>query len=255
MTEKNSPQSVIDAYKRRQQMMPFLVWGIAAVLVVIGIIMLVVWLVGPNGPQISLFATKTPTPTNTVTPSPTVPSATPTETATITLTPTETITPTASGPQEYTVLENDNCWEISQKFKVDFEVLLAINNFAGQCPIKPGDKILIPAPNQTLPTDTPIPADMTRGKKIDYVIKLGDTLDIIAAKFNTTKEAIIKENKITDPNQLFAGQTLVIPVNIATPTRTTAPTSTPQPGTPKPTTGATTPAPTGATAPSATPTK
>jgi len=251
MTEKDSPQSVIDSYKKRQQMMPFLVWGLAAVLVVVGIIILVVWLTGPGGPQISLFATKTPTPTSTFTPTPVTPTSTPTMTATVTQTPTATQTLTPSGPQEYTVQENDNCWEIASKFKVDFGVLLAINNFGGTCPIKPGDKILIPAPNQELPTETPLPADFVRGTKIEYTIKTGDTLDIIAAKFNSTVEAILKENKMTDANALFAGETLIVPYGIATPTRTTAPTSTAKPATPTPPAATATKA----VVPSVTPTK
>lgn len=238
MTEKNSPQSVIDSFQKRQKMMPILVWGLAGLLVVVGIIILVIYLTGSGG-GISLFATKTPTPTNTFTPTATVPSATPTMTATETVTPTVTITPTATGPQEYTVKENDNCWEISQTFKVDFEVLLAINNFGGTCPIKPGDKILIPAPDQQLPTETPLPSDVARGTKIEYTVRLGDTLDIIASKFNTTKEAIIADNKITNANTLRAGDKLSIRVNLVTPTRTTVPTSTPQPGSVTPQTQAT----------------
>jgi LysM repeat protein len=254
MSDKD-PQSVIDSYRKRQQLMPFLIWGLAALLVTIGIIILVFWLTGSNGPKISLFATSTPTPTNTFTPTPVTPTATPTETATITMTPTLTITMTPSGPQEYTILEQDNCWEIAQKFKVDFEVLLAINNFGNTCPIKPGDKILIPAPNQTLPTETPLPSDIARGTKINYIVRVGDTLAIIAAKFNTTREAIIEDNKIKDANTLFAGQTLIIKVNMVTPTQTLAPTSTNRPTTPTPPVSGTAASATKPPAPSVTPTK
>lgn len=234
MSDKDSPQNIIDSYKKRQQMMPFLIGGLAVLLVAVGIIILVVWFSGSNGPGLSLFASATPTPTETYTPSPVPPTVTPSATPTETLTPTITITNTPSGPYEYTVEENDNCWEIAQKFEVDMGVLLAINNFGGQCPINPGDKILIPAPNQQLPTETPLPSDIVRGTKIEYTIKIGDTLDLIAARFGSTKEAIITENKIEDPNALFAGDKLIIPVNIATATRTTAPTSTSLPATATP---------------------
>jgi hypothetical protein len=82
------------------------------------------------------------------------------------------------------------------EFEVDLEVLLALNNFGNQCPISPGDRILIPAPGQQLPTETPIPADMPRGTKIEYQIKTGETLAIIAVKFNSTVEEILKETNI-----------------------------------------------------------
>jgi LysM repeat protein len=105
-------------------------------------------------------------------------------------------------------------------------VLLAINNFGSSCPIKPGDKILIPAVDTQLPTETPIPADIGRGTKINYIVKLGDSMDGIASKFNTTVEDILLQNKIDDANTLFAGQELIIRVNLVTPTPTIAPTST-----------------------------
>ena len=48
----------------------------------------------------------------------------------------------------------------------------------------------------------------------------GDTLQSIAAKFNSTGEDIAKINKITDPNSIQVGQVLEVRVNIATPTPT-----------------------------------
>ncbi len=232
MNGKDSPQDVINKYQKRQKILPFVIGGLAVVLVIIGIAILVVWFARPGEGKISLFSSKTPTATITPTPTEIPPTATPTETATITLTPTITETATPSGPFEYEVKENDNCWEIAQKFDVDINVLLAINNFGGNCPISPGQKILVPAPNQELPTETPLPTDIVRGTKIEYRVKTGDSLDIIASKFNSTKEAIIKENKITDPNKLFAGQILIVPVNLVTPTLTVVPTSTAAPMTP-----------------------
>ena len=226
MSDKNDPQNVIDSFQRRQQMMPFLIGGLAVVLVVVGIIVLVLWFSGGNGPSISLFASATPTATSTFTPTPVTPTATATQTATETTVPTETLTPTPSGPFEYTVQENDNCFDIAATYEVDLMVLLEINNFGSSCPIKPGDKILVPAPDTQLPTETPLPADIARGTKITYIVKLGDTMDIIASKFNTTVDDILLQNKIEDANTLFAGQELIIRVNLVTPTPTIAPTST-----------------------------
>jgi LysM repeat protein len=87
--------------------------------------------------------------------------------------------------------------------------------------------ILIPNPDMPLPTATIVPVSLPPGTKLTYTVQAGDTLGGIAAKFNSTIEAIIKENKITDPNALFVGQQLVIPANLVTPTATRNPTSTP----------------------------
>jgi LysM repeat protein len=235
MDGKDNPQDVINMYQKRQKVLPFIVGGLAVLLVVVGIVILVLWFTKPGAGKIALFSSKTPTATITPTPTVVPPTLTSTETPTITMTPTITETATPSGPFEYEVKENDNCWEIAQTFGVDINVLLAINNFGGNCPITPGQKILIPAPNQELPTETLLPTDIVRGTKIEYRVKTGDTLDLIASRFNSTKETIIRENKIVDPNQLFAGQILIIPVNLVTPTLTVVPTSTPAPITPSPT--------------------
>lgn len=226
---KGSPQDVIEAYKRRQKMMPYLVGGLAIALVVIGVFVLILAL--SNG---QLFApptaTPTPTATATATPLPTAtripPTATPLPTNTVK--PSATVSPTAAGPFEYTILEKDNCWDIAIKFKVEITVLLAINGFKpGTCPIVPGQKIMIPAAGQSLPTPTPVDVSkLTPGFLLEYYVQPNDTLRGIALLFFSTEDAIMKQNKITDRNLIMVGQKLAIPVNIATPVPTLAPTST-----------------------------
>lgn len=229
MTSKDSPQHVIDSYKKRQQLMPFILGGLAIVLVVVGLIILIVWLTGPDRPGISVFSSQTPTSTETATMTPVTPSITITQTATETITPTITETSTPSGPFEYTVQDDDTCWDIAIRFEVDLPVLQAINNFGSECPITPGQVILIPAPDQTLPTETPLPTGLAFGTKIEYTVKSNDTLDIIASKLNSTVESIMEDNDLEDANTIFIGQVLTVRVNIVTPTITLAPTSTPEP--------------------------
>lgn len=236
MAKNISPQRVIDSYRKRQKMLPFIITGLAVVLIAVGLIILIVWLTGPGGFSISLFATATPTPTQTATPTPITPSPTATLTPTETSIPTETLTPTPSGPFEYTVKENDHCWGIAQTYGVDIDVLLAINGFT-DCPIRPGDKILVPAPGQQMPTETPMPEDLARGTLLEYTVKLGESMQTIAAKFSSTVEQILKATNaynrknnlplLEDQNKIFAGQKLIVPVNIATAVPTLVPTSTP----------------------------
>jgi len=232
MMRKDTPQSVIHKFQKRQQITPYLIMGGIILLLVIGLVLLLLWLipaVSGGSPMGGLFATRTPTATMTFTPTATVPSPTPTITPTETTTPTITETPTPNAPQSYKVQDGDNCWDIATKFNVDLLTLLAINNFAaGTCPITEGQIIIIPAPGQSLPTATPVPSDLPRGTKINYTVQSGDSLDSIASKFNSTVEAILAANTtvITDKNKIEVGKVLVIPVNIVTPTATLAPTST-----------------------------
>lgn len=233
MNRKESPQSVIDSYRRRQQMAPYFLMGLALLLVVIGIVILVVWFSGADKSAVgsmSLFASPTPTVTSSATPTPVTPTATATQTVTITVTPTITLTTTPSGPFEYKVEEGDNCWDIAVENKITLEVLQAINNFGTGCPISPGDKILIPLPGAELPTATPLPAGMTG--KVDYYVKTDDTLATIAAAHNSTVDSIMKENKLEDANKIKVGDKLVISVNIITATATKVVTVTPTAGGP-----------------------
>jgi LysM repeat protein len=112
---------------------------------------------------------------------------------------------------------------------VDLLVLIAINNLNPDDPIDPGDQITIPGPDTELPTVTPVPLSVRSGTIVEYTVQIGDTLAIIAEKFNSTIEAIIEENELEDPNNIFAGQKLNVPVNLVTPipTDTPAPTQTP----------------------------
>ena len=225
------PSSMISTYKKRQQVGPFVIWGLVVLLLVAGIILLVVWLASGNGPKISIFATETPTPT--ITPSPTA-TNTLTPTATETVTPSPTLSPTPSAPFEYTIQENDNLWSIAEKFALGdqgLEKLYALNPEIDPTTnsMSIGQKILIPHPGYELPTATPLPTGLAKGTKIDYIIKAGDTIAGIASIFNSTADAILKENDITDANTIFVGQPIVVPANLATPTNLPNPTITPGP--------------------------
>ncbi len=209
---------VIDSYRRRRnRLIPLFVGGLAVVLLVVGLFLVVLWLTGENPPAMPAFlAPDTPTPTETPTPLP------PTETPTITNTPEPSLTPTPSGPTEYTVEVGDTLFSIAEKFGVTMDLLISFNALADPNNIGVGTKLLIPPPDSELPTETAVPTGLPRGSKIEYLVKTGDTLQSIAAKFNSTAEAIATENKVQLTDILFVGKLLVVPVNIATPTPTVA---------------------------------
>lgn len=255
-TPPNKPPStsnVIQSYrKRRMQRAPFLLYG-AIVLVVIGLVLVVAWLMGPDQPLGQMFATETPTATVTFTPTST---NTPTMTPTVTETPTITFTPTPSEPFPYVIQEGDTLPAIAERFNLgddgvllilDYNPVIMENNgvyFVGQT-------ITIPPPGTLRATSTPIPANLPRGTRLKYTVLPGDTLATIAIKFNSKTEDIITLNKLEDANALQVGQVLEIPVNLVTATPTLPPTSTasPTPTLPgQPTQAVSTPLPGGAAA-------
>lgn len=238
MSDKENAQSVIDAYRKKQQSTrraPLVI--LAAILVIAGAAILIFWLLGEGAPSISLFPTQTSTPTETSTPTATATqTSTPTATATETVTPTITLTPTISGPFTYQVAEGDTLWDISLRFNVDLVLLITINNLDPTNPnIVPGQQLTIPGPDTALPTTTPLPENMPRGTRIQYTVQLGDTIGSIALQFNSTIEDILLENEIANENEIVPGQVLTVRVNLVTPIPSNTappPTQTPGPGTP-----------------------
>jgi len=217
---------VIDAYRRRRgRMLPLLLGGLAVVLLVVGLFLVVIWLTGDQPPSLPFFSTKTPTPTLTFTPLP------PTETPTITLTPLPSETPTPEGPKTYVVEAGDTVTSIAEQFGISADLLLAYNAAAIPDPnnIGVGSQIIIPPSDAPLPSPTALPTNLGPGARIEYVVATGDTLQKIAAKFNSTAEAIATASKVLVTDILFVGKVLIVPVNIATPTPTSrVPSATPQ---------------------------
>lgn len=248
----SSPASSINSFrKRRRRGGPNIIYLIAGVLVLGGVILLIAWLAGPSKPISTFFATETPTPTMTFTPTST---STPTETPTATSTATITPTATFSSPFTYTVQTGDYLELIAKNYNLGDDgiaLILLLNPYGGISDsgfpiginpqtqnILPGQVITLPNPGMPLPTATTVPLDLPKGQKVEYIVQSGDSLARIAALFNSTEEAIILENNIADPNAIQVGQLLIIPVNMVTPTATRPPTSTsipPGPGTVLPT--------------------
>ena len=233
MQRKNSPQYVINSFQKRSKAGPIILWIIAGIIFGAGIVLLVLWFTGGKGGGGSfnvhnLFASATPTATETFTPTPTVPTSTPTMTPTETETPEPTNTPTPEGPRIYVVQEFDSCWSIITEFGVPLDLFLAINNLDANCNLAIGQEVVIPAPDQELPTATPVSLEQYRsGQQIEYEVQVNDSYQGIASKFNTTLDSIQKLNEIEDMNTFPTfGQILQIAVNIVTPTPSPVPTFT-----------------------------
>jgi LysM repeat protein len=91
----------------------------------------------------------------------------------------------------------------------------------------PAEPTQPPAPTLTLP-----PAGETAAAGPTptlYIVRAGDTLGSIAQSYDVTVDAIMAANGMTDPNVLFVGQTLLIPVEGYVPPTATASTSDPGP--------------------------
>jgi LysM repeat protein len=204
----------IEGYRRRRERIGnILIGAVAAVLALVGIMLIIVWVGGPVQIRLPFLSTATPTPTATFTPS-----QTPATTPTTETTPTLTATP--AGPTEYIVQSGDFLATIAEKFGVSVVAIMSANpTLTDPSTIFIGQKLTIPAPGAEF-TPTPLPTNIRPGDTITYLVQPNDSLQTIASKFNSTAEDIQRLNKITDPNTIFPGTYLKVRWGIATPTPT-----------------------------------
>ncbi|MGB3713064.1 MAG: LysM peptidoglycan-binding domain-containing protein [Candidatus Promineifilaceae bacterium] len=115
----------------------------------------------------------------------------------------------------YTVQYGDTLSAISLRFGVSVQAIANANNIINPNYIYAGQTLIIPdgtdpgSPAQP----TPPPADPSppvSGGTV-YVVQLGDTLSRIAIVHGVTTGALVQANNLSNPNLIYAGQTLIIP--------------------------------------------
>jgi LysM repeat protein len=129
-----------------------------------------------------------------------------------------TTAPATAAPVEegirYTIMPGDTLGAIARRHQTTVAALKAMNNLTSDM-VRVGDTLLIPTGNGTAtaatvgapPAATPAAATAT----VKHTVVAGDTLAVIARRYNVTVGAVATANNITDPTRLRAGQELTIP--------------------------------------------
>lgn len=106
------------------------------------------------------------------------------------------------GQKSYRVVRGDSLSEIAQRFGVSMRELMRSNQIGPKATLRVGQKLIIP-----------IPAD-DRVKAIKYRVRQGDSLALIAARFNVTAKDIRSWNALNLTKYLQPGQRLQLYVDI-----------------------------------------
>lgn len=168
------------------------------------------------------------------------PSAAPAEVAAIRFSPTRPGTPAAAevtappAPTTYTVVKGDNLWSIAKKNGITVKELTAVNNLRSDSTLKLGQVLKLPSKAVAPAASAPVaavtaPAATAPAKTATvattHVVKAGETLGVIAKKYQVKVGDIATANNIADPTKIRVGQTLKIPGASASTVKTAAPAS------------------------------
>lgn len=121
------------------------------------------------------------------------------------------IAPTASAQgcaATYVVQPGDNLFRIALKFGLTTDVVARANNIFNPNAIYVGQVLCIPGGVVYPPPPPPPPPSACTW----YTVKRGDSLGTIALAYRTTIGAIQRANNIANPNLIYVGMTLCIPV-------------------------------------------
>jgi LysM repeat protein len=107
----------------------------------------------------------------------------------------------------YVIQRGDTLAKIATRYGVTVKQLTDLNGIKNPNVIIPGQTLKIPGTTTVAPTATSAPA----GAQKTYTVQAGDTLAVIAAKYNVTVPALQQANNLSNPNQIYTGQILKIP--------------------------------------------
>ena len=109
-------------------------------------------------------------------------------------------------PQHYRVHRGDTLGRIAKRFGTTVDALVAMNNMDQAHFIKPGQVLLVPVGQTAASPAVHEPVQPQRPQR--YRVRPGDSLSVIAARFNTTVATLAMVNGLSKPYLIKPGQGL-----------------------------------------------
>lgn len=118
--------------------------------------------------------------------------------------PTNTTPEPEKNTREVIVQRGDTLSQIAAEYNTSYQYLAKINNIANPNLIYVGQRIEVPNNLETI--------DINDTSHKLYIVQRGDTLTAISQEFDVSIQSIVKLNNIANPNLIYAGEILRIPV-------------------------------------------
>jgi membrane-bound lytic murein transglycosylase D len=113
---------------------------------------------------------------------------------------------------EHIVAAGDSFWSISRKYNVDMRKLAGWNGMAPRDTLSIGQKLVVWTSEPVAATSAPGGNNLTR--KLNYTVRSGDSLYLIASRFRITVNDLVRWNNIDKNKILRPGQRLTMYVDV-----------------------------------------
>ena len=120
----------------------------------------------------------------------------------------------------YVVVRGDSLSVIAERFNTSVARLVSLNQLASSNRIQIGQRLLLPQDSQQSATLIaaesaggtvgPAPSETQSADGI-YNVRRGDTVSLIAARFNVQESDLLRVNDIRDPHRIYPGQQITLP--------------------------------------------
>ena len=115
---------------------------------------------------------------------------------------------------DHVVANGESFWTISQRYGVTTRQLSAWNGMAPRDTLPVGRKLVVWTDAQVAPRTSPMSAHGNTTRKLNYTVRSGDSLYLIANKFRVTIAQLARWNKIDKNKILRPGQRLTMYVDV-----------------------------------------
>lgn len=115
-----------------------------------------------------------------------------------------------SGAQYYTVQSGDTLSGIASAYNTTVNSLASLNGLSNPNMIYVGQRLLLRNGSSSNNNNQPASSQPTAAAGETYTVQAGDTLSGIAAQFGTNYQYLANINHLSNPNQIYVGQTLQI---------------------------------------------